>query len=264
MIRGALHLHSTYSDGEFTLLELRELLVSSGCAFACVTDHAESLDTAKRTAYVEECRALSDHVFRFLPGLEYECEQRMHILGYGVMAPIPTRDPQEVMRIIGQHGGLSVIAHPKDNFFPWIESFDTLPDGIEAWNTKYDGQYAPRPSTFDLISRLRRRKPALHAFYGQDLHWKRQYRGLFVDLTATASNEQGVLDALAAGDFSGICGALQLPSSGFLATEWRSRFAKIHRRHERYRSVARSLLDWTKQLGLTIPAPLKSRLRRYF
>ena len=40
MLRGALHIHSTWSDGEFTLSELRHILVGAGCRFACVTDHA--------------------------------------------------------------------------------------------------------------------------------------------------------------------------------------------------------------------------------
>ena len=91
-------------------------------------------------------------------------------------------DPEEVIRHIAAQRAVSVIAHPKNDFFPWIESFDTLPLGIETWNTKYDGRYAPRPGTFALLQRLKQRAPEMHAFYGQDLHWKKQYRGLRVVL----------------------------------------------------------------------------------
>ena len=54
MLKGAIHLHSTYSDGEFTLSELREVMISAGCDFVCMTDHAESFDDEKLEAYVRE------------------------------------------------------------------------------------------------------------------------------------------------------------------------------------------------------------------
>ena len=50
------------------------------------------------------------------------------------------------------------------------EQFEPLPDGVEVWNTKYDGQYAPRPGTFELLGRLKTRRPDVRAFYGLDLH----------------------------------------------------------------------------------------------
>jgi aryl-alcohol dehydrogenase-like predicted oxidoreductase len=49
--------------------------------------------------------------------------------------------------------------------------FDPLPDGIEVWNSKYDGRYAPRPGTFEMLARTKVRRPDVRAFYGQDLHW---------------------------------------------------------------------------------------------
>ncbi len=180
MLKGAIHIHSTYSDGEFTLPELRELFRREGCAFVCMTDHAEAFDSGSLSKYIAECGALSDTSFCFVPGLEYGCEQKMHILGYGAQRLAQTQNPQEVIRYIEEQGAVSVIAHPKDEHFPWIEGFQTLPRGIETWNSKYDGQYAPRPGTFALLQRLRSRKNGMQAFYGQDLHWKKQFHQLFV------------------------------------------------------------------------------------
>ncbi len=54
MFKGAIHLHSVYSDGEFTLAELREALVAAGCSFACMTDHAEYFDRLMTRDYVAE------------------------------------------------------------------------------------------------------------------------------------------------------------------------------------------------------------------
>src|SRR5690348_9900032 len=168
-VKGAAHVHSTYSDGEFTVAELREIFAAEGCTFVCITDHAESFDEIRLAQYVAECQSLSNEKLFFVPGLEYECERRMHILGYGATQRIDSKDPQTVIREIERQGGVSVIAHPKDEFFSWIREFQTLPRGIEAWNSKYDGRYAPRPATFALLQELRKRRPDMHAFYGQDL-----------------------------------------------------------------------------------------------
>src|SRR5688572_542560 len=110
MIQGALHVHSDYSDGEFTLAELRDVLIADGCRFACVTDHADAFDEAKVEAYVRECHQRSDDRFQFVPGLEYGCADRMHILGYGATSLITSTNPSVVIRHIEEAGGISVIA----------------------------------------------------------------------------------------------------------------------------------------------------------
>ena len=148
MLKGALHVHSTYSDGEFTLAELRRTYEDDGCAFVCMTDHAEALDPDKLRQYVDECQALSDERLLFVAGMEYECERRMHILGYGATERVDSQDPETVIRHIEEQGVPSVIAHPKNDFFDWIRKFETLPLGIETWNSKYDGRYGARPETF--------------------------------------------------------------------------------------------------------------------
>ena len=261
MLKGALHLHSTYSDGEFHLRELREIFSSAGCAFACVTDHAEAFDANKLGAYVRECESLSDESFRIIPGLEYECRGRTHILGYGVTSLADTRAPEELIRHIDGNGGVSVIAHPEDADFPWIETLRVLPTGIECWNSKYDGQYAPRPATFRLLWRLQERKPATYAFYGQDLHWKSQFCRMYTIMPETSSR---VLTALASGNYVGCKGDLTLPSSGRLPAPLLAHFARVHRRSHHMRQALDGLKRVTDYFGLTVPSPLKAQLRRIF
>src|SRR5262245_61141110 len=106
MLKGAIHLHSVYSDGEFTLAELREALVAAGCPFACMTDHAEYFNRLMTRDYVAECASLSDDRFRFIPGLEYSCYEGMHVLGLGVTEAAGTRDPQDVIRLTRERGGV--------------------------------------------------------------------------------------------------------------------------------------------------------------
>lgn len=264
MFRGVLHVHSTYSDGEFSLPELRETLLRDGCTFACVTDHAEWFTGSSLARYLAECDELSDNRFAFIPGLEYECENRLHVLGYGFARLDRSRAPEQVIADIDAGGGVSVIAHPKTELFEWIESFERLPLGIEVWNSKYDGRYAPRPETFALLHRLRVRQPCLSAFYGQDLHWRRQYRGMQVAVECATNTRGAILPALAAGAFHGNRQGLQLPSSGVLSVQNMNEFARIHRRSQRLRHLMKATKDVADRLGVSVPAGVKSHLRRVF
>ena len=265
MLKGALHVHSKYSDGEFTLSEVRAIFVGAGCSFVCVSDHSEYFNPARLSAYVAECSALSDATFRMIPGLEFSCRERMHVLGYGLTALTSKDDPQDVIRHIGEQGGVSVIAHPRDDSFAWIESFSTLPDGIETWNTKYDGRYAPRPDTFSLLQRLRNRKPEMRAFYGQDLHWKKQYRGLFTLIKATALDDpERVLEAFLRGEYWGGKDEFKLPSDGNLPQGVLQEFRRRYQWSVVFRRWAKTVKTAGDQIVLSIPGPLKARLRRLF
>jgi predicted metal-dependent phosphoesterase TrpH len=164
VLKAALHVHSTYSDGEFTIPELREKFLRASCRVVCMADHADAFDDAKVAKYVAECERLSDEKLLFVAGLEFGCVRRMHIVGYGVIGLVQSDDPETVIAHIRSSDGIAVIAHPPDALFELIEGFNVLPDGIEAWNSKYHGKYAPRPATFELIGRLHERRPDLKAF----------------------------------------------------------------------------------------------------
>jgi len=264
MLKGALHAHSTYSDGEFTLAELREIFITEGCSFLCMTDHAEYFDEQSIARYVAECESLSNREFRMVAGLEYRCEREMHILGYCATQPTSSTDPQEVIRHIAAQKAVSVIAHPKNDFFPWIETFTTLPAGIETWNTKYDGRYAPRPGTFALLQRLKQRAPEMHAFYGLDLHWKRQYRGLRVMLDCDSLSPASILQALAAGTYSAHKDNLQLPSSGELPESLLAEFAQAQARSQNMWRFLKNSKQTLDRFGIRVPKSLKAQLRRIF
>jgi hypothetical protein len=264
MSLGAIHVHSNYSDGEFTLAELRRVFESAGCCFLCTTDHAEAFDEEKLGGYISECQSLSDERFQIIPGLEYECEARIHILGYGVTSLMRTKDPVEVIRRINDLGGISVIAHPPNWAFASIESFGGQLKGIEVWNSKYDGRYAPRPGTFQLLHKMRERSPDLRAYYGMDLHWKRQFRELFIRMNSAGFSRSEVLGALSSGNYCGVCANQQFPSSGRLPNAVIARFATVHRRSSQFRRFAKRCMNLLDQTGLRLPVPIKAQLRRLF
>jgi hypothetical protein len=264
MVKGVLHIHSRHSDGEFSLAELRDIYIDAGCRFACITDHADWFDEERLAAYQRDCEDHSDERFRFIPGLEYTCADRMHILGYGVSTLISSIDPEKVVARITDLGGIAVIAHPRDSAFAGIERFDVLPDGIEVWNSKYDGRYAPRPATFALLERLRLRRPAMGAFYGQDLHWRRQFRGLLTVLSGDAWDRHAVLTDLRRGDYAGVKEGLRLPSDGVLDPALLARFERQHERSRSLRLLIKRAKGSADRLGLTVPSSIKAQLRRIF
>jgi len=263
MLKGAMHVHSTYSDGEFMLEELRRTYLAEGCSFVCMSDHAEYFDADSVRTYAQALRDHSNEEFCFVMGLEYECERRMHILGYGASVLAAGTDPQAVIRHIDSQGAIAVIAHPKDEFFPWIEQFEALPQGIETWNSKYDGRYAPRPGTFALLQKLRQRSPQMHAFYGQDLHWRKQFRGLVVNVECDR-NPNAILSALAAGNYHARKDALELPSSGVIPDALQAEFAHAHARSHRLWQFLKGGKRTLDRLGIRVPEALKSQLRRIF
>lgn len=264
MLKGVLHIHSRYSDGEFTLAELREIFLAEGCSFVCMTDHAEYFEEESIRDYVAECNALSDEKFRFAPGLEYRCDREMHILGYHATKLTKETDPQTVIRHIDAQGAISVIAHPKNDFFEWIEGFQAPPQGIETWNSKYDGRYAPRSGTFALLQRLKERAPAMHAFYGIDLHWKKQFRSFFTMLDCDSVDTKTIMAALAAGRYTAQKDDLSLPSSGILPGPLLEQFDRVHARSYRMWHLLKSSKKMLDRFGIRIPESLKAQLRRIF
>jgi hypothetical protein len=242
--------------------------MAAGLDFVCMTDHAEFFDQSKIDDYVNECRSLSDYRFSFIAGLEFSCRERMHVLGFGVTslidAPIHQLDPRAVIRHIKGAGGVSVIAHPMESAFDWIETFDELPDGIETWNSKYDGRVAPRPGTFLLLDRLKRRSPAMRAFYGQDMHWKNQHRGLINLFECQSATRKEVLGAMTGGRYVAARGDLKLPSSGALSEELLARFGRENESYARRRRIVKSAKRLVDHIGVAVPASLKSQLRRIF
>jgi hypothetical protein len=247
-----------------TLAELRDIFVCAGCRFLCLTDHAEYFDAEKIAEYLRECEQRSDDQFRFIAGLEYRCANGMHVLGYGTTALNRSTDPQEVIRHIRLAGGVAVIAHPKDEAFAWIETFDTLPDGIETWNSKYDGRYAPRPGTFALLGRLKARRAGMTASYGQDLHWRNQYRGLFTIVECETADRASIVRALGRGDYVGVKEDLRLPSNGEVAPDLLARFARAHRWSRVLRRFIGRAKAWADGIGIAVPAAMKAQLRRMF
>lgn len=79
-MRGDLHLHSAYSDGSATVIELIQQAVSKGLTHIAITDH----DRVPRCGDIPPVTAL-----KVMPGIEisaydFQKQRKAHILGYAM------------------------------------------------------------------------------------------------------------------------------------------------------------------------------------
>ncbi|MDC4227949.1 MAG: hypothetical protein MPW15_27895 [Candidatus Manganitrophus sp.] len=104
-------------------------------------------------------------------------------------------------KTIHQLGGVAVLAHPYPPLLPQIVPMKGTIDGIELWNTKYNGRLAPALWNYQLLKDVRKLRPEVLGFYGTDFHWKTQYAGLAVWIEAEALTPASLLAALRNGKF---------------------------------------------------------------
>ena len=103
----------------------------------------------------------------------------------------------------------------------------------------------------------------MKAFYGQDLHWKRQYRGLF-NLLDCDLNRESLLKAFRSGEYRGENDAVQLSSTGELPESLLANYQQINDRYMRKLNFFKRAKKMSGALGKNLPAPIKSRLRKIF
>ena len=90
IIRGAIHIHSHYSDdAKLRISELKDIFKKSGFHFITVNDHTNKaggnyLNQDELDNLIRECEELNDDGFCAIPGLEIETEENYHILGIGI------------------------------------------------------------------------------------------------------------------------------------------------------------------------------------
>ncbi len=202
-IRAALHVHSTLShDGTLTVTEVANWYRQHGFHVVGMGEHSQDMTEAKVRRLVEECTENSDERFRMIPGIEFTCDREgMHILGVGCVQLTSDRDPVRVGRHIRQHGGFSVLAHPRR--FGWQCDREILHylDAVEIWNLAYDGKYLPWAHAPAAFQRMRQVNPRLLALACHDLHRKVSFYDLAVTAEVNEISCAAVLTKLRLGEY---------------------------------------------------------------
>lgn len=217
--RGVMHVHSAYSyDAKLDLLQLKSFFKSQGLAFVCLTEHIENFAQDKVQEYIRSCHELSDSGFVFIPGFEVPCAGQ-HVMVMGVKDIDLNLSPLEMIETAKKEGALVVLAHPHRNKFT-TGQFSALLDGVEIWNSQYDGKYAPRTKAIRLLNSLRKNNPNLRAFAGLDMHRKEHLGGPSIKVNAVNLNQGAILSSLRQGEYVLNKNRLSLDSLGQAKGVW--------------------------------------------
>jgi len=200
-VTGLMHIHSTFSfDGKISLVELRDLCLEHGHSFAILTEHAEGMSRSEMEALVSECENLSDDSFILIPGLEVICEHNLHILAPGIRKYLSTTDPEKFIEQVHRSGGLAILAHPGRKT-PESRVIDLNLDGIEIWNARHDGRFAPRMASLNLLRRINKQNGHVSGCCGLDLHEKAKFFNLHIRMEISDLTADDILDKLREGKF---------------------------------------------------------------
>jgi hypothetical protein len=144
---GAIHIHSTYSDGTGKIEEIAEAASESGLDFIIMTDH--NTLKPKHDGYERWIKGVM-----VIIGYEInDINNKNHYLAFGLDELIGVYQPigenetgcrltaNEYVKLVKQKGGIGFIAHPDEErkhlpqhpSYPWIAETDDY-TGIEIWN----------------------------------------------------------------------------------------------------------------------------------
>lgn len=265
--RGIAHIHSTFSaDGEMTLDEIVAKLAKSGAQFLLLSEHAEDLSETARRAFIDECDAHNRNRRPGEPlliaGLEFNHPDRTHVLGYGCAEFAGTTDPERTATAIQRAGGVAVLAHPHPDHAEKIAQIAPFVNGVEVWNSKWDGRVAPPTWRVAAIRSEFDRGFPITAWAGIDLHFRTQFTELFIEVDAQDLVREQILLSLRAGRFRLACGNVRIASDLGIdaATERRLRLA--HAVFQPVMNAKRWAGRLAKRGGFRWPPMLKAALRK--
>jgi predicted metal-dependent phosphoesterase TrpH len=266
---GILHCHSTYSyDAKLSMRELRELFVSKGISFVCMTEHTDEMTRESAQKFVLECDALSDDTFRFIPGFEVPYKSppsgtHAHVLMIGMRSFYAKYAPtSEALLPWVSEAKFVVLAHPVRNHFEVDPGLLELIDGLEVWNQQYEGKRVPRTRSLRLMESLKNKKPKLVATGGVDFHRTEHFGAPFVTLNVETLSEDAVLEKLCAGAFT-----VHSDQSRFFGSLLNAK--ELVQKHWLESGLSVSVIVAGKTvnkvlagLGLSLPKSLKQLIRR--
>lgn len=134
---GAIHMHSTYSDGTGTVEEIVGFAKEVGLDYLILTDHntLRAKDEGKEGWYDKTALIVGAEI--------NDKKNQNHYLALGINESFSTRMPaKEYVKKVKEAGGIGFIAHPHEERssmkehppYPWTEWKTDNFTGIEIWN----------------------------------------------------------------------------------------------------------------------------------
>ena len=113
-LKGIIHVHSNYSyDGQHSIDEIAQFGRKRGYSFIGMTEHSDTLDEEKVALYVEECRRVSSPDCLIIPGIEFSCDNNLHLIGLGVRTLYGFQKSPKSFRFHPTGEGTSYCCSPK-------------------------------------------------------------------------------------------------------------------------------------------------------
>lgn len=202
LLKGIIHVHSSYSyDGQHSLEEIAQYGVKRGYSFIGMSEHSDTLNRERMAKYVKDCQAVSTSSCLVIPGIEFTCENNLHLVGLGVREYTDTKDPIKVTRFIHQQRGIAIVAHPIRYRYQIPQNLAGAVDGIEVWNAAYDGRFVPNDRSLNLLKDFRNHNRPSYAFGAQDLHQITDHSHVQITVSCDDLKEDTILKALKEGNF---------------------------------------------------------------
>lgn len=175
-VRGIIHFHSDFSyDGHDSITNLVAFLKKNGYSFACLAEHDDDFDDEKMKRFVNACKDASDNAFKMIPGLEFRCRNKAHILGLGIKEYFHADDPVDAAKKIKEQGGVAIIAHPIKYVNNITDELLSSIDGIEIWNGPKDSRFMPHYKSLVYYKKIKDNFPHIKASCGPDMHSIKRY-----------------------------------------------------------------------------------------
>lgn len=211
--RGLIHVHTIHSfDGTLPLADFADLAKGKGYTFIILTEHAEEFDETKMKVVVDECNRVSDDSFLVIPGLEFNINNEVHILGLGIATYIDETDPYALIRKIHENNGVAVLAHTAGykNSIPYTQLKNI--DLIEIWNPRYGEKFSPGIQSIKILREFRKMKKPYYASGGLDLHTSRDLVPLYQIVYSERLTRDDIIRSLKCGAFATTNGFVEIPA----------------------------------------------------
>ncbi len=197
-LKGITHIHTKYSsDGRLTIPDVADLLRWHKLQFAILSEHRQDLTGNIFANLISECQTFSDEQTLILHGVEYEFDKSTHILVINSDTLFPSNITiKDMLTECRGSGAKSILLHPKRGKFLYNNALLDLLDGIEVWNTRYDGKICPDPRVVGLVNKLCLINPKAILTLGMDLHLLDRFSHPIMELEADILDKDSIISAL--------------------------------------------------------------------
>ncbi|MEM2136899.1 MAG: CehA/McbA family metallohydrolase [Candidatus Methanomethylicia archaeon] len=184
-----LHVHTPYSDGNGSILEIIYEAYRRGMNGIAITDHYTTMGFEEAEKYAERFGLI------VIPGVELRTDAG-HIIALGVRWNLDYEAKlsyKEALKLIRGIGGVSIIAHPATHMRKSGEWLKNKPDAIEVLNSSYPFKFMINKS-LNIAEKL-----MIPMTAGSDAHNPSCVGNAYTEIEVDDLNVEKILNALKSG-----------------------------------------------------------------